>query len=88
VNSWVTIGGFSLLDGANVSNITSSFVVFKDWKIRGTALDQDKIISSINRELAQLQEAQAFVLIPRPSGDWADGRLPDDGGGPGQPRPD
>ena len=63
---WVTIGGFSILDGANVSNISTTFVVYEDWKERGPALDQDRIISSINRELAGIQEAQAFVVIPPP----------------------
>jgi HAE1 family hydrophobic/amphiphilic exporter-1 len=66
VDFWVYIGGFSILDGANVSNISTTFVVYKDWKDRGTSLDQDTIISSINRELAGLQEAQAFVVIPPP----------------------
>ncbi len=66
VGFWVTIGGLSVLDGANVSNISTTFVVYKDWKERGSALNQDKIISSINGELASIQEAQAFVVIPPP----------------------
>jgi len=66
VDFWVTIGGLSILDGANVSNISTTFVVYKDWKERSTSLDQDSIISSINRELYGLQEAQAFVVIPPP----------------------
>ncbi|MHC1724964.1 MAG: efflux RND transporter permease subunit [Syntrophobacteraceae bacterium] len=66
VSNWVNIGGFSLLDGANVSNISSTFVIYKDWKERGAALSQDVIVSSINRELQSIQEAQAFVLIPPP----------------------
>ena len=68
---WVSIGGLSVLDGANVSNISTTFIVYEDWKERGTALDQDKIISSINRELAAIQEAQAFVVIPPPIRGWA-----------------
>jgi HAE1 family hydrophobic/amphiphilic exporter-1 len=66
VEFWVVIGGFSILDGANVPNVSTAFVVYKDWKERGSALNQGKIISSINRELAGIQEAQAFVLIPPP----------------------
>ena len=63
---WVVIGGFSILDGANVPNISTTFVVYKDWKERGSALNQDRIVSNINRELAAIQEAQAFVVIPPP----------------------
>jgi HAE1 family hydrophobic/amphiphilic exporter-1 len=63
---WVVIGGFSILDGANIPNISTTFVVYKDWKERGTALDQNRIVYHINRELAAIQEAQAFVVIPPP----------------------
>ena len=66
VASWVTIGGFSVLDYANVSTISTTFVVYKDWKERGKTLNQERIVSSINRELAKIQEAQSFVLIPPP----------------------
>ena len=66
VTFWVVIGGFSILDGANVPNISTTFVVYKDWKERGSALNQDRIVSNINRELAGIQEAQAFVVIPPP----------------------
>lgn len=66
VDFWVHIGGLSILDGANVSNVSTTFIVYKDWKDRGTALNQDRIISNINRELYGLQEAQAFVVIPPP----------------------
>ncbi len=66
VASWVTIGGFSVLDFANVSNVSSTFFAFKDWSVRGTALNQDVIISSINRELSSIEEALAFAVIPPP----------------------
>jgi hydrophobic/amphiphilic exporter-1 (mainly G- bacteria), HAE1 family len=66
VASWVTIGGFSVLDFANVSNISTTFFPFKDWSVRGTALSQDVIISTINRELAGIEEAIAFAVIPPP----------------------
>ncbi|MFB3884183.1 MAG: efflux RND transporter permease subunit [Thermodesulfobacteriota bacterium] len=66
VEFWVVIGGLSILDGANVSNISTTFVVYRPWKERGSALNQDRIVSSINRELAGVQEAQAFVVIPPP----------------------
>jgi len=66
VDFWVHIGGLSILDGANVSNFSTTFVVYKDWKDRGSSLSQDFIVSNINRQLAGIQEAQAFIVIPPP----------------------
>ncbi|MDY0039167.1 MAG: efflux RND transporter permease subunit, partial [Desulforhabdus sp.] len=66
VANWVTIGGFSLLDSANLPNISTTFVVYEDWEERGSALDQETIVASINRDLAGIEEAQAFVVIPPP----------------------
>jgi len=66
LGAWVTIGGFSVLDFANVPNITTTFLVYKDWKERGGALSQDRIVSGLNRELSGIQEALAFVVIPPP----------------------
>src|SRR5262250_932073 len=66
IAAWVTIGGFSVLDFANVPNISTTFIVYKSWKERGKALDQDHIVSNLNRELAAVQEALVFVVIPPP----------------------
>lgn len=66
VASWVAIGGYSILDGANVTNISSTFITYTNWGERGSGLSQDKIVSTINRRLGELQEAQAFVVIPPP----------------------
>jgi HAE1 family hydrophobic/amphiphilic exporter-1 len=63
---WVTIGGFSVLDFANVPNVSTTFIVYQDWKHRGKALSQDRIVATLNRELASIQEALAFVVIPPP----------------------
>jgi HAE1 family hydrophobic/amphiphilic exporter-1 len=66
VAGWVTIGGYSFLDAANVSTISSTFVVYEDWSKRGAALHQNKIVAGLNRELSSIQEALVFVLIPPP----------------------
>jgi HAE1 family hydrophobic/amphiphilic exporter-1 len=66
VAAWVTIGGFSFLDAANVSTISSTFVVYDDWKKRGANLSQEKIVARLNRDLSAIQEALVFVLIPPP----------------------
>jgi HAE1 family hydrophobic/amphiphilic exporter-1 len=64
IDSWVTIGGFSILDAANVPTINTTFIVYEDWSKRGAALNQNKIVSGLNRDLAAIQEAIAFVVIP------------------------
>jgi len=66
VAGWVTIGGYSFLDTANVSTVSSTFVVYDDWDKRGSALSQEKIVASLNRDLSSIQEAQVFVVIPPP----------------------
>src|SRR5215470_568304 len=66
IAAWVHIGGFSVLDFANVPNISTTFVVYKSWKERGKKLTQDRIVASINRELGGIQEALAFVVVPPP----------------------
>src|SRR5215470_423834 len=66
IDAWVHIGGFSVLDFANVPNISTTFVVYKSWKERGKALNQDRIIANLSRELAGIQEALAFVVVPPP----------------------
>jgi HAE1 family hydrophobic/amphiphilic exporter-1 len=63
---WVTIGGFSVLDFANVPNVSTTFIVYKNWKDRGEGLTQQRIVSGLNRDLAGIQEALAFVVIPPP----------------------
>jgi HAE1 family hydrophobic/amphiphilic exporter-1 len=66
VEAWVTIGGLSILDAANVSNIVTTFIVFDDWKKRGSDLSQDKITANLRRDLASIEESGSLVLIPPP----------------------
>ena len=63
---WVTIGGFSVLDFANVPNVSTTFIVYKNWSERGKGVTQDRIVSGLNRDLSGIQEAVAFVVIPPP----------------------
>ena len=64
IRSWVTIGGFSILDAANLSNVFTTFVVYRDWDKRGAALSQDHIIANLRREFGAIQEAEIAVLVP------------------------
>ncbi len=66
LKAWVTIGGFSILDAANVSNMFTTFVVYDDWDKRGAALSQDKIIANLRKDLAAIKDAGVFVAVPPP----------------------
>ena len=84
LRSWVTIGGYSLLDGGQrLHDFARSSSSTRTGANGAAGLDQEKIVSSINRELAGLQEAQDLSSDPAADpGAGAGGRLPDDGGRP------
>jgi len=66
IASWVTIGGFSMLDNANITNTFSTFAIYDKWSKRGAALSQDKIIAALRKELAGVEEAEFAALVPPP----------------------
>ncbi|MEJ2069062.1 MAG: efflux RND transporter permease subunit [Syntrophobacterales bacterium] len=66
IASWVTIGGFSMLDNANVSTTFSTFAIYEPWSKRGAALSQDKIIANIRKELKTIEEAEFAAVVPPP----------------------
>jgi HAE1 family hydrophobic/amphiphilic exporter-1 len=66
LKAWVTIGGFSILDAANVSSMFTTFIVYDDWDKRGATLSQDHIIANLRQELAAIQDAAVFVAVPPP----------------------
>jgi HAE1 family hydrophobic/amphiphilic exporter-1 len=65
VDFWVDVGGLSILDAANVPNISTTFIIFKLWKERPD-LDQEQIIANVYKGLSGIQQAQFFVAIPPP----------------------
>ena len=66
LKAWVTIGGYSILDSANLSNFFSMFIVYDDWSKRGAALSQDKILAGLRRRLAAIVDATVTVTVPPP----------------------
>ena len=66
VEFWVDVGGLSILDGANVPNISTTFIIYKNLKDRTSSLNQEAIIASIYQGLGGIEEAQFFVAIPPP----------------------
>jgi HAE1 family hydrophobic/amphiphilic exporter-1 len=66
IAEWVTMGGFSILDIANVPNIFTTFAIYQPWDKRGASLSQDNILADLRKRLNNLQQAEFAVLEPPP----------------------
>ncbi len=66
IKDYVSISGYSILDGAAIPNAAFSVSVFESWDERGTEHDQKHIIKALNAEFAKLKEGVAFAF-PMPS---------------------
>jgi HAE1 family hydrophobic/amphiphilic exporter-1 len=75
IKAWVVIGGLSILDTANLSNASTTFIIYDDWDKRGEALNQSNILGGLKKQL----DAHPWPRSGR--------RFPDDGPGQAQPRP-
>jgi HAE1 family hydrophobic/amphiphilic exporter-1 len=66
IKGWVTIGGFSVLDSANLSTAITVFPVYDDWDQRPVGLTQEKIIGGLRERLRSIRNATFAVLPPSP----------------------
>ncbi|UZR29602.1 efflux RND transporter permease subunit [Methylococcus mesophilus] len=66
IKAWVVIGGLSILDTANLSNASTTFIIYEDWDKRGEALDQRHILGGLKKQLDAIPEAQFAIMIPPP----------------------
>ena len=65
VKDWVSLGGFSMIDGTNASNAATIFVVMKPWEERTAENEtQEAILQHLNRSFSQIQEAIVFSFVP------------------------
>jgi len=65
IQDWVSLGGYSLIDGTNASNMATVFVVMKPWEERpGPDLSMAAILANLQRQFFQIQEAIVFVFAP------------------------
>ena len=65
IQDWVSLGGYSLIDGTNASNAATVFVIMKPWEERtDSGLSQEAILANLQRQLSQIQEAVAFAFPP------------------------
>jgi HAE1 family hydrophobic/amphiphilic exporter-1 len=65
VQNWVSLGGFSMIDGTNASNAATVFIVMAPWEERtDPSLSQMAILGGLQRKLFQIQEAIVFAFPP------------------------
>ena len=66
IKGWVTIGGYSALDSAKLSTVTTAFAIYEDWDKRPPGLSQMAIIADLQERLAAIRAASFAVLPPSP----------------------
>lgn len=66
VETWVTINGFSMMEGAALPNAVTSFVIFKGWQQRGAKLNQYVIMDELYRGFDAIPEGEFMVIPPPP----------------------
>ena len=65
LETWVSVPGYSLLDGAVASNAATIWTVFTPWDERtGNDLSQDAIVGRFWQNFADIQEANIFAFVP------------------------
>ena len=63
VETWVTISGFSMMEGAALPNAVTAFVIFESWAKRGTKLNQYAIMDELYRGFGQIPEGEFMVDV-------------------------
>jgi hydrophobic/amphiphilic exporter-1 (mainly G- bacteria), HAE1 family len=66
VKGWVTVGGYSALDTAKLSNVITVFIVFDDWDKRPPGFNQLKLIAELSHKFTSVPAATFAVLPPSP----------------------
>jgi HAE1 family hydrophobic/amphiphilic exporter-1 len=66
VKGWVTVGGYSAMDSAKLSNVVTVFVVYQDWQKRPRGFTQAKLIAGLQERFLAVPAASFFVLPPSP----------------------
>ncbi len=65
IRDWVSLGGFSTIDGTNTSNAATVFIILDPWDERqDPSLSQPAILGNLQRQLSGIQEAIAYAFPP------------------------
>jgi hydrophobic/amphiphilic exporter-1 (mainly G- bacteria), HAE1 family len=65
IADWITIGGYSVMDGTGASNAAAFYIVFKDWKERTDPnLSQEAILANLRQQFFAIQEGIVFAFAP------------------------
>ena len=65
IQDWVSLGGYSLIDGTNASNMATVFIIMKPWEERTSPdLSMAAILANLQRQFFQIQEAIVFAFPP------------------------
>ncbi|NOR80640.1 MAG: multidrug efflux RND transporter permease subunit [Methyloprofundus sp.] len=63
--NWISLGGYSMMDGTNASNAATIFVVMKPWEERTAENEtQEAILKHLNQKFHTIQEAIIFTFVP------------------------
>jgi HAE1 family hydrophobic/amphiphilic exporter-1 len=66
IKGWVTVGGYSALDTAKLSNVITVFVVYDDWGARPKGFTQTGLIHELSEKFRTVSGAAFGVLPPSP----------------------
>jgi len=65
LHEYITIGGYSVLDGAVTGSAGFNVVTFKNWDERTTPeTSMEALVNGLQQRLAKLQDCTVFVLTP------------------------
>ncbi|HUA35354.1 MAG TPA: efflux RND transporter permease subunit [Candidatus Binataceae bacterium] len=66
IKGWITSGGFSVLDSANLSNVITVYAMYEDWDKRPNDLSQADIVADLRERFRSIHKATFTVVIPPP----------------------
>jgi HAE1 family hydrophobic/amphiphilic exporter-1 len=66
IKGWVSIGGYSALDSAKLSNVITVFAIYDDWAARPPGVDQTTILTDLQHRFQAVRAATFAVLPPSP----------------------